>query len=321
MANEKYDSDKQTRAGVDMNRDPITGAPGSHPVGTGTGAAIGATVGGVVGAIGGPIGVAAGAAIGGVAGGLVGKSTAEAVNPTGEVEYWKTEFANRPYARNASWDDFEPAYFASASMYDTYWGKPFEEVEPELQRSWTKNRKNSRLEWIDARNASKDAWDRLAKRSKGNTSDSEHEAAETANDLVEFLYDGAKGFGQAADSVKNPTYKDGLRRFSQQREQFIGELKPLIASRGEKPESSGTVRGALHRGWIGIKNAVTSGDHAILAECERGEDAAVAKYRKVLESNELTPELRRVLQSQFTQVQSAHNTVRDWRDMTAATKS
>lgn len=316
-----YDKNDKKVAGVDMNRDPITGAPGSHPVGTGTGAAIGATVGGVVGAVGGPLGVAAGAAVGGVAGGLVGKTTAEAVNPTGEVEYWKSEFVNRPYARGAEWADYEPAYYSTAALYDSYWGKPFEDVEPELQRSWSTNRKSSRLGWSEVRNASKDAWDRLAERSRKTASSEQRESAETANDLIEFLYDGAKGFDQAAEAVKNPTYKDGLRRFSQQREQFIGELKPLIASRGEKPETSGTVRGALHRGWIGIKNAVTSGDHAILAECERGEDAAVAKYRKVLESDELTPEMRRVLQSQFTQVQSAHDTVRNWRDMTEATNS
>lgn len=319
MANDKFEN--KTASGVDMNRDPITGAPGAHPVGAGTGAAIGATVGGVVGAVGGPLGVAAGAAIGGVAGGLVGKSTAEAINPTGEVEYWKKEFSNRPYARNAEWSDYEPAYYSTAAAYGSYWGKAFEEVEPELQRSWTSNRRNSRLGWSEVRNASKDAWERLAQRSSGSTSGDEHDAAETANDLIEFLYDGAKGFDQAAEAVKNPTFKDGLRRFSQQRAQFISELKPLIASRGETPEDSGTVRGALHRSWIGIKNAVTSGDHAILAECERGEDAAVAKYRKALESDELTPELRRVLQSQYTQVQTAHDTVRNWRDMTAANKS
>lgn len=316
-----YEKNDRNTEGVDMNRDPITGAPGSHPVGTGAGAAIGATVGGVVGAVGGPLGVAAGAALGGVAGGLVGKTTAEAVNPTGEVEYWKSEFRNRPYARNAEWNDYEPAYYSTAALYDSYWGKPFEEAEPELQRSWSSNRKSSRLGWSEVRNASKDAWDRLAERSRGTASSAQREAAESANDLIEFLYDGAKGFDQASQAVKNPTYKDGLRRFSQQREQFINELKPLIASRGEKPDSSGTVRGALHRGWIGIKNAVTSDDHAILAECERGEDAAVAKYRKVLDTAELTPELRRVVQSQFVQVKTAHDTVRTWRDMTEATKS
>ena len=39
--------------------------------------------------------------------------------------------------------------------------------------------------------------------------------------------------------------------------------------------------GALHRGWVDVKSAVTDhSDHAILAECERGEDAAKKNYRE-----------------------------------------
>ena len=46
----------------DLNRDPITDEPGSHPVGTGVGATGGAVAGAAAGAIGGPIGMAVGAA-------------------------------------------------------------------------------------------------------------------------------------------------------------------------------------------------------------------------------------------------------------------
>ena len=50
-----------------LNRDPISGTPGAHPVGTGTGAASGAVAGGVAGlAVGGPIGGMIGATIGAV---------------------------------------------------------------------------------------------------------------------------------------------------------------------------------------------------------------------------------------------------------------
>ncbi len=300
--------------GVDMNRDPITGAPGSHPVGSGTGAAIGAAVGGVVGAVGGPIGVVAGAAIGGVAGGLVGKSAAEVVNPTGEIEYWKSEFPNRPYARGYAFNDYEPAYLATATAYNANVGRTFEEVEPDLERTWASNRRDSRVEWRDARLASKDAWDRIAKNNKGRTSEAERDAAGTANDLIEFLYDGSKGFEQAAGNVKNGHFKTELMKYSQQRSKFIDELKPMVASRGEKPAESGTTMGALHRGWIGLKNAITNGDKAILAECERGEDTAVSEYRKALERNDLTPQIRAVLQRQSGEVQHAHNAVKAMRD-------
>lgn len=301
------------------NRDPITGEPGSHPVGAGSGAAVGAALGGVAGIPGGPVGIAAGAAIGGIAGGVIGKSAAEVVNPTDEVLFWRSEFPNRPYAHSGTWEDFEPVYFNTATAYGLHFGREFAEVEPELERAWRSDRRNSRLEWPSVRDASRDAWERLAKSTKDTTTAAEREAAAAANGIVEMLHDGAKGLDQAAEAVKDPTYKSGLQRLARQRETFIAELKPLIAKRGEVPESNGSTLGALHRTWIGIKNAVTSSDHAILAECERGEDAALAKYRQVLESDDLTPALRGVLEAQRVQVQRAHDSVREWRDITAAT--
>ena len=43
----------------------------------------------------------------------------------------------------------------------------------------------------------------------------------------------------------------------------------------------------MHRAWINLKSAVTSGDdHAILAECERGEDSAVDEYKKAMEEKD-----------------------------------
>jgi uncharacterized protein (TIGR02271 family) len=72
-----------TRTDGSANRDPITGTPGAHPVGTGVGAiAGGVATGAAVGTVAGPIGTAVGAAVGAVAGGLVGKSVAEEVDPT-----------------------------------------------------------------------------------------------------------------------------------------------------------------------------------------------------------------------------------------------
>ena len=74
----------------DFNRDPITGAPGAHPVGTGVGAAAGVATGAAVGAIGGPVGPAVGAVIGGVIGGVAGaigaqKTGTEVELPAGSV--------------------------------------------------------------------------------------------------------------------------------------------------------------------------------------------------------------------------------------------
>src|SRR5688500_7968564 len=118
MSEDRYTpSEKTTTAAIenearhDANRDPVTGEPGAHPVGTGVGAASGALGGAALGgAVGGPVGAMIGAAIGGLSGGLAGKGVAEAVNPTEEDAYWQSNYATRPYAGDRSYDDLRPAY-------------------------------------------------------------------------------------------------------------------------------------------------------------------------------------------------------------------
>ena len=102
------DLDLKTR---DANRDPITGAPGSHPVGTGLGAAAGGiAAGAAAGTVAGPVGTIVGAVAGAVVGGLMGKGVAEMIDPTAEDAYWKENFRDRPYAVDSTYDEFGPAY-------------------------------------------------------------------------------------------------------------------------------------------------------------------------------------------------------------------
>lgn len=50
-------------------------------------------------------------------------------------------------------------------------------------------------------------------------------------------------------------------------------LNSLIElNRDGEPDNTGSVGGALHRGWIDMKSALGGGDHAILAATETGED-------------------------------------------------
>src|SRR5215204_5808088 len=111
MASERKHNVNDPDLNPDRNPDPITGAPGSHPVGTGIGAAGGGAAGAAIGAaVSGPA-APAGAVVGAVAGGLAGKGAAEAVNPTAEDEYWRTNYTSRPYYENSYTydDDYRPA--------------------------------------------------------------------------------------------------------------------------------------------------------------------------------------------------------------------
>ena len=155
------------------NLDPITKAPGAHPVGAGVGAAaggaagIGAAVaaGAALGTAVGPVGTAIGAAVGAVVGGLAGKGVAEQINPTLEEAYWRENYVSRPYVTpGMSHDDYGPAYRYGWESRSRYSDKRFEEVEADLERDWERAKGKSRLTWAQANAASRDAWDRVDRR-------------------------------------------------------------------------------------------------------------------------------------------------------------
>jgi uncharacterized protein (TIGR02284 family) len=134
------------------------------------------------------------------------------------------------------------------------------------------------------------------------------------NGLIETCKDGQHGFRTAADDVSNPSLKSLFDELSMERGRFIAELEHLVRSVGEDVEQSGSVAGVMHRAWIDLKSAISSGsEHSILAECERGEDSAVAEYREALE-HELPTTIHNVVQQQYYAIQQAHDRVRDLRD-------
>ena len=137
------------------------------------------------------------------------------------------------------------------------------------------------------------------------------------NNLIETLKDGQEGFKQAAEGVGNPNLKSLFRDYSQQRLRFATALQSEARQHGETdPETSSSATGALHRGWINLKSAITGGDeHAILAECERGEDSAVEEYKKALD-NGLSPSAQDLVLRQFAEIKPAHDRIRSLRDAT-----
>ena len=138
----------------------------------------------------------------------------------------------------------------------------------------------------------------------------------TLNGLIETCKDGEEGFRNAAEGVKRSDLKSLFNEYSRQRAEFASELQVEVARIGGAPEKSGSVAGALHRGWIDVKSAVTGkDDHAILEEAERGEDSAVKNYREAL-ATDLPADFRAIVQKQSEHVQQTHDRVRGLRDNT-----
>lgn len=138
---------------------------------------------------------------------------------------------------------------------------------------------------------------------------------ETLNDLIETSKDGEKGFKQCAENTQNAELKAVFNNAAARCTKAIQDLQQAVRQFGADPESSGTLTGKLHRGWIDLKTAITSNDDlAILQECERGEDAALSNYRDALEEDDLPSDIRQLIEAQYQGVLENHNRIRDLRD-------
>ena len=306
------------------NRDPITGAPGAHPVGTGLGAAGGGLAGAAAGSLAGPIGTVVGLVAGAVVGGLGGKAAAEGVNPTAEEAYWRENHGRQPYAAaGRSYDDYAPAYemgWSGRGTRDT----DFDSAEPLLASEWETRRGASGLAWADARSATRAAWDRAdevyyAKQANGSdivshADLSNDDVVDILNDLLENARDGEYGFRTCAEQVENADAKQLFASRAEGCRKAGDELMQLVSAYGGEPESGGTAAGAMHRGWVRVKARVgADSELSILESCERGEDAAVARYRKALKQS-LPADVRAVVQRQADGAQRNHDQIRDLRN-------
>jgi uncharacterized protein (TIGR02284 family) len=142
------------------------------------------------------------------------------------------------------------------------------------------------------------------------SSESVDSTVSTLNSLIQTSRDGENGFRAAAASVADSNLQHLFESYAQQRAEFAAELQREVRRLAEDPADSGHAAAALHRSWMDIKAALTGQDDAaIIAECERGEDAAVGAYRKGLDT-ELPTDTRVLVERQFLEVKDAHDHIR-----------
>ena len=146
------------------------------------------------------------------------------------------------------------------------------------------------------------------------------EIIEVLNDLVMIKNDRIEGYERAVKELKAEdkdlkTLFDHMILESQQiKSDLVQEVQVLHGD----VEKGTTEMGKIYRGWMGLK-AIFTGDsrHAILSNCEFGEDAAQKVYKKVLETEKLPAFLREMLANQQETLKVSHDEIRDLRNQYA----
>lgn len=148
----------------EANRDPVTGAPGAHPVGVGLGTALGgAAAGAALGVVAGPVGSIAGAVVGGVLGGLGGKAVAETLDPTlqSEDDYWRDHYLFETHVdREQSYETYRFAYRLGYETRVRYPHLTEDEAMEALRSVYEREADADALPWAKARYSTRAAWHR-----------------------------------------------------------------------------------------------------------------------------------------------------------------
>ena len=125
--------------------------------------------------------------------------------------------------------------------------------------------------------------------------------------LIAVCKDGAEGFQIAANEVHSSALQSLFQGYSLQRLRFSRELGTAESALGKNVAAEA---GSVGRTWMTAADPATARDEqAVLAECERGEDAAVAAYATAAEEPELPPAVRAMIAAQAIEVKVAHTEI------------
>lgn len=143
------------------------------------------------------------------------------------------------------------------------------------------------------------------------------ETIDHLNGLIEVARDGEHGYRTAAADVHNTELKSIFEEYAEQRGKFVRELTAEVERLGGSPAETGTITAAVHRGWIGLKAALSGGGvHAIVAACETGEDSAKAAFERVV-NLEIPGATRAIVEKQWHKIQEAHKRMLHLKDHVA----
>jgi len=146
------------------------------------------------------------------------------------------------------------------------------------------------------------------------------ETIEVLNDLIQINNDRIVGYERAIKETKPED--DDLKVLFASMISESHKIKIALATEvqtlGAEVEQGTTTSGKIYRAWMDVKAAFTGHDrHAVLANCEAGEDAAQKAYNSALKSNELPAYIREMLVEQQEVLRASHDEIRALRDQYA----
>ncbi len=153
-----------------------------------------------------------------------------------------------------------------------------------------------------------------AAQSVGDNSGDRSDIVDVLQDLAECSKDGEYGFRACAEQAKRADLKSMFLQRADDCRGAAQELNEQIRAMGGSTTDHGSAAGAIHRGWVAVKSALsTYDDKAVLEECERGEDNAKTRYANALKKP-LPAGVKLIVERQMQGVQRNHDQIKMLRD-------
>jgi uncharacterized protein (TIGR02284 family) len=140
-----------------------------------------------------------------------------------------------------------------------------------------------------------------------------NEVISILNGLVETCGRGERVFRSAAQGIRNSEFRRLFNIFAQQRAQFITELQAEIHRLGGDAGNAGTPAAGAPPTTIPFSRPSSLADvrdeAAIIAECQREEEAAVNDYQEALKAD-LPLDVQYVVKRQYMDIKDAYDRIR-----------
>ncbi len=130
----------------------------------------------------------------------------------------------------------------------------------------------------------------------------QNEIISGVDDLIEVCNERKEGYEKAAENVKDLNMKILFEKYAQQSFMFSQELLHFTDKNTAKEIGTRFIADSW-RVWMDIKSALTNrSEKAILEACIAVEEVAIRNYKEVLEDNNLTNDIRNIVEKQLSKI-------------------
>ena len=103
-------------------------------------------------------------------------------------------------------------------------------------------------------------------------------------DLHTTLIDSHDGYKASIEMAENSMHKQLFHDLMERRSRNADQVRSFLSAQGEQLDDDGSILAAAHRQFTGLRDALSSGDAAVLSEIVRGEKQLLSSYDKALEA-------------------------------------